>query len=75
MPSANQKLSVGYRSHNSGQPETVLSLNDPLPGSYWQQMVATVANDQPFQLIIQSQPGGPDGAVAIDDINFSSGCK
>lgn len=74
VPSANQKLEVGYRSHSNGQPEKILSMNDPVPGSYWQLMVASVASDQPFQLMFQAQPGA-NGSVAIDDIILSSGCK
>lgn len=76
IPTINQKIKVGLRTHSNGQPDTLLSTPDPIPGSYWQQITATVGSQQqPFQIIIEGLPGGPNGAVAIDDIILSAGCR
>ncbi|CAG5126619.1 unnamed protein product, partial [Candidula unifasciata] len=76
IPTTNQKVLLGVRTHSNGQPDQQLTITNPVPGSYWQQIAATLSNQQqPFQIIIEGQPGGPNGSVAVDDIVLSAGCR
>ncbi|GFN85250.1 MAM and LDL-receptor class a domain-containing protein 2-like [Plakobranchus ocellatus] len=74
IPTAQQMIKLSYRTTSSGQPDADVPLPDPVPGSYWQQMAYSLEMQQPFQLILQGLPGGPGGAIAIDDVVFGPNC-